>query len=257
MKTNIRKIAIIIIIILILILIGIIIKHTLFGTKKENINSKMENISQLAISGASKEELSKYFNIENLDSNSIMTGPDSYMREKPSDEIIKQYKLSDYIKLQDKLAANVEKKIKDNFTLILGEKTTDANGGTVYSGSVKGYYQLEYLLDLKTLQSTLSDEYKEDNDEVTNYKAKVIAMKILDDYLSIYENKKYFGGINLYIYSDDEEKTATSYISFLNALQGVSYNNEEVDKLESTRDTRLKEYLENAKSKKIINGLNI
>lgn len=257
MKKSIRKIAIILIIIVILILVGIIVKNTLFEKKKEDINSKMENISQLAINGATKEELSKYFNTEKLDGNSIMTGPDSYMREMPSEETIKEYKLSEYIKLQDKLAANVEKKIKDNFTFILGKKTADDNGGVVYTGSVKGYYQLEYLLDLKTLQGTLSEEYKEDNDEVTNYKAKVIAMKILDDYLSIYENKKYFGGVNLYIYADDEDKTTTSYLSFLSTLQGVTYNNEDVNKLEDTRDTRLKEYLENAKNKKIINGLNI
>lgn len=256
-KRKINKILIGVVSILLVVLLVIVLKSVISFGGKPYIEKQLNKVNSLAINGATKEELSKYFNTDNLDSNSLMTGPDSYMRVKPEEKIITKYKLDKYVSLQDKLATNVETRIKKEFNFIMGDEPFKDNGATVYQGLVKGFYQMEYLIDLKELQSILASEYQEEApEEVLQYKAKVIAMKILDDYLTNYDNDDDYAAANIYIY-EDKEKTDLSYISYLNMLQGVNYQNEVIDKLELTRTARLNKYIKEAIKKNKINGLNI
>ena len=243
-KNKINKILIIILVVtaailLITSLILIIVK----SSKSSAVEKKLNKINQLVINGSSKESLSKYMNVDKIDGNYLMTGPDCYMREKPNDQAIKDNKLDTYVKQQNKYASNVEKKIKENFQFIMNDNTFKDNGAKVYTGVVRGYYQLEYMLDLKEIQKQLIEKLNVEDEEINQYKAKVIGMKILNNYLSIYENKDNYSGINIYVY-EDKDMTDSSIASYLNMLQGVNYSNKEVVELEETREQRIKEYID-------------
>ena len=253
-KRNNKLLVIILVVAAILLLTSLIL--LIVNSSGNKVERKLNKINQLVINGSSKDALSKYMNIDKIDGNYLMTGPDCYMREKPDDETIKANKLEKYVSLQNKYASNVEKKIKENFQFIMGEKTFKDNGATVYTGVVRGYYQLEYMLDLKEMQRQLIETLKLENEEINQYKSKVIGMKILDNYLSQYENKKYYSGTNIYVY-EDQDKTDLSMSNYLNMLQGVNYNNEDVDKLEETRISRIKEYIEKEITKNNLKSLDL
>jgi len=242
---------------IIFIVIGVVL--VINNNYNKNMKKTLEKVNSLALKGATKNELSKIFKTDDLESDYLLTGPDCYMRLKPSDEKIKENSLSSYVKEQDKLSKTVEKNIEENFYTLISDTTRKENNATVYSGVVRTFYQLEYLQDLKAIQSSIINEYKENNEvdeEIDNYKAKIVAMKILDKKLDTYKNKDEYSGFNIYVYEDDT-KTGSSFVSYMNMLQGINYHNEYVNKLEDTREERIKEYIEEAKNNNIISKDNL
>ena len=256
MKNNKKKI-IIIGIAIVLLIIGIVL--VVINNNSNNMKKTLEKVNSLALKGATKNELSKIFKTDELQSDYMLTGPDCYMRLKPTDVKIKKYNLNNYVKTQDSLSKTVEKSIEENFFTLISDKTRKENNATVYSGVVRTFYQLEYLQDLKELQNLILNEYKDNNkvnEEVDSYKAKVVAMKILDKKLDNYKNKDEYSGFNIYVYEDDN-KTGSSFVSYMNMLQGINYHNDEVNKLEETRQDRIKDYLEEAKDNNTVNKGNL
>lgn len=244
---SIKRIAIIILLVaIIMIIVGI---SFYFSNKRSKIKETIEEVNQIVLSSASKEELLKKVNSEKINSFIIMTGPDSYIAEKPSKDLIEKYNLSNYEKVQTQLVERVEKKIKDNFKTIMSDETFEDNNATVYRGLLKTYYQIYYLHDLQDLQQKIIAEklITEEDNEILEYKAKIIAMKVIDNYLDIYDNKKEYCSFTVYIY-DDEKKTADSFASYLNMLQGSNYDNDTTKKLEQSAEIRINGYYEEAKN---------
>ena len=252
-----KKNIIIIGIAIVLMIIGVVL--VINNNSNNNMKKKLEKVNNLALKGASKDEFSKIFITDKLESDYLLTGPDCYMRLKPSDEKIKANNLNSYVKEQNKLSESVEKNIEDNFFTLINETTRKENNATVYSGVLRTFYQLEYLQDLKAIQSSLINEYKENNsvnEEIDNYKAKIVAMKILDQKLDNYKNEDEYSGFNVYVYEDDI-KTGSSFVSYMNMLQGINYHNDYVNELEKTREERIKNYIEEAKNNNVINKDNL
>ncbi len=236
----------------------------LLFSKNQDISMKMKDkiaqVNNLVISSATKEELATAINVDDINSLSIMTGEDSYMRLLPSKNKIDEYNLQKYQKEQDSLATIVEKSIKDNFVFELEKKTAKINDATVYYGVLKAFYQMTYLQDLQELQRVLFEEYKLSNgitdEEVEQYKAKVVAMKILNEKLNQYKNNDQYCGAAVYQY-EDEESTSMSLLSYLNLLQGINFHNEDVEELENTREERITKYIEEAKENNLIDTSNV
>ena len=220
------------------------------------MSQRITYITELISKKSSRSSYIEYIGINDFSNTSIMTGKDSYLREKPSDKDIKQHNLDEYVKLQDTLATNVEKKIISNLEYKVGEIADIEEDATIYHVELKTYYEIEYLLDLDELQNKLLEEYRNKNEmineEIANYKAKVIAMKLLDDKLKNYENSSEYCVANIYYYKDSY-KTSKSLVSYLNALQGSNYNNDEIDALTNTREDRINDYIKDAKKYGVIN----
>jgi len=137
-----------------------------------------------------------------------MTGPDSYLRMKPEEEIIKKYKLSSYVRQADKLATNLEAKIKENFEFKTKGVVESKN---YYSVLVyyKSFYYREYIEDFNAIVRILINKEKLNIDASTEvdyekvaeiYKIQVKAMEILNKHNMNYILciiVRYFGGIKL------------------------------------------------------------
>lgn len=254
-KQKVRLIIEIILMIVLIILLGIITINVIKiepNNKNKNTKEKIVELNELLINGGTKEQIKELIGIDadSIDSRSLMTGPDSYMYERPSDKIISENNLEKYVIAQEKYAKNVEKKIKSNFNyeIISVQKENDYK---VYSVSLKSYYQVAYLIDLRSLEEYLIHSAKDD-DDITKYKIKVSAMAILNENLDEYMNNDETCVANLYEY-EDMKKTQKSFLAYLNQVQGINYHNEKifVDNQVNLM-TRLDSLIENAINKKII-----
>lgn len=151
-------------------------------TKKQII----ERISDGFKNGISKANLEEYMNQEITDKN-VMLGKDAYLLKKPSKKLANKYDLDNYIKENEKYFDNLKVKIKTNYSWKFDGKTSD-NQDT-YFVTVKTYQYGVYLADLEQLIGLLTQNYPFENakeQEIVNYKAKVIAMKLLDSHLDDY-----------------------------------------------------------------------
>ena len=259
-KYKVRIIIEIIISILIVILLGVIMFNIIKPIDKSNpkIKDMKDTINELTeklINSSTKEEITDLTGIEEIESSMLMTGPDSYTGEKPSNKLITNYKLDDYITLQDKLQSNLESKIKNNFNYKV-EDPKKENDHNIYSVSINSYYYLVYIQDLKEIQKQIINSIEESNTieeiEVNNFKAKIIAMKILDSKLDDYINSNEYCTALVYEYKDDNEKTIKSIKSYLSLLQGINYQNEKIETFSTNRGIRITNYINEAKLNKTV-----
>lgn len=124
----------------------------------------------------------------------IYVGKDSFVSTKPSKEIIRRYNLENYEKLQSKYAAIVEKRFLEGTSY-----SFDKIDETTMVYSFKPWYFGAYSTDLQYLIQRLivetgeitKDDFMQATEKYTvyEYKARVKAMYILNDYLSTYENQ--------------------------------------------------------------------
>ncbi len=257
MKSKLRIIIEIIIGIAIIALLSTIVVNVVSFDKKandeKNTKELIENLNNLLINGGSKEEIKELTGLDDIDETSLMTGKDCYMRTRLDDKTIKDNNLDNYVIIQDELATNVEKKIQSNFDYSISN-VIEEDDYTQYSVLLKSYYQIAYLLDLEELQKQLLVKSAQEDNEVNNYKAKVIALKILDKRLDDYVNKDENCMANLYRYQNDEERNNSSLLSYINLLQGLNYNNEKIfteNQLNITE--RMNTYINEAIENKLIN----
>ena len=257
MKSKMRLIIEIIIVISILVLSSIIVINVVSVDKKaneeKNTKDLIENLNKLLINGGSKEEIIELTGLDDVDETSLMTGKDCYMRTRPDDKTIKDNNLDNYVIIQDELSSNVEKKIQSNFYYSIDD-VQEEDDYTQYSVLLKSYYQIAYLLDLEELQKQLLAKSGLEESEVNNYKAKVIALKILNERLDDYVNNDENCMANLYRYKNDKERNDSSLLSYINLLQGLNYHNEKVfteNQLNITE--RINTYINVAIENKLIN----
>ena len=257
MKSKMRLIIEIIIIVSILALSSIIVLNVISfdnkGKEEQKTKELIENLNKLLINGGSKEDIKELTGLDDIDETSLMTGKDCYMRTRPDDKTIKDNNLDNYVILQDELATNVEKKIQSNFEYSISNVKEESDY-TQYSVLLKSYYQIAYLLDLEELQKQLLVKSTLEDNDINNYKAKVIALKILDKKLDDYVNEDENCMANLYRYKNDKERNNSSLLSYINLLQGLNYHDEKVfteNQLNITE--RISGYIEEAIQNNLIN----
>ncbi len=127
-----------------------------------------------------------------MPSEEVFLGKDSVIRKKPSDELIKRNNLKAYESIQNKYYKNVEKKFKENASY----KIVASDDKKVSIDVIPWYYS-QYASDLSKLTYKLlnyanyevtEDNYGSKEYEVNEYKARVIAMRIMNRHLDEYDN---------------------------------------------------------------------
>lgn len=245
-KTKIIIISLIVLIIIITAILVIVFwpkNQEKSYTKKEII----EEISKGFVNGISKGELEELMNQKVLDI-TMMMGEDAYLLQTPSKELIDKYKLDTYVKENKRYFASLERKIRENYSWKF-DGETKANQDT-YLVTVKTYQYGVYLADLEVMESLLTQNYSFENaedQEINNYKAKIIAMKLLnshlDDYISDSEPKT----TAIFFKDIDSEETKNSLAQYIMNLSGYANGQDErINDMEINRTQRMQEYIDAA-----------
>lgn len=120
-------------------------------------------------------------------------GKDSALRYRPDQSIIKTYGLQKYIEEQDKYSEKVEDIAIKNISY----QIVKVNKNSI-NYKIKPWYMYKYSYDLNILKELIMEDakfkiteknvFKEDY-EVNEFKARVVALRILDNHLEDYDNK--------------------------------------------------------------------
>jgi len=191
----------IILISIILIIIAIIMILLSIGLNKEKPENNRKVSKKNYVNNVINDEFyNKDETIKELETtigssmikDEIFIGKDSAIRHKPSNDLIKQYKLNDYIVIQEKLATKVEKRIIDNVEY---KAVTQSENYIDYE--IKPWYFYNYSYDLSILTELIMNDagfvvteknvFKEDY-TINEFKARVKALIILDNSLTDYDN---------------------------------------------------------------------
>lgn len=249
-----KKWALLIIILLILIAIVLLI-IPMFTKDNEGYDpskttkqfaSDIEKLNDLLINGGSKKEIIELTKVDDLENFNIMTGSDSYLNQKPSEKIIENYDLDNYVKMADKYISRLEKEIKNNFSFERNDTARDGN--YIYDiVTIRSYYYSGYISDFNELKNQLLAKVQSENkdEEKSNeYKAKVKAMEILDKKLSDYRNESEELNISINYNADRKTYTKNSLYQYILSVQGFSYrNNSEMINNNENRQIRMAEYI--------------
>ena len=223
-----------IIICLIIVLIIFIISLIAFYPSEE----KQHQLSQ-------KEIIEKKLMSQELTAQSIMIGEDSYLSQKPNSSVIKKYNLDNFVDEQKKYLNNLEKIIKNNYYWeFLNEVEENQQ---IYYIRIQTYNYGVYYQDIETLMSIILSNYQTKNDEeqmVNKYKAKVVAMKLLDSHISEYENKDETKDVVVEFSKNNQDETKNSLAQYLIDLSGYNYNS--INEMNENRQTRIQNYITNA-----------
>ncbi len=247
----------------IFIILIVILSVVLFDNSSENsINSKDEAIKHIQklntaiIEGGTKGQLSKLIGTNKILDQDIMTGPDSFLRKKPNNNIISKNNLEKYVKASSLYADNLEKIIKQNFSFKL-QNINEENGQYKVYITYKTYYYFPYFMDLTALQNAILDKLdidfeKEKNEEViiTNaYKARIKAASILDKHLNDYINNNEEKRLIIELEKGKITNSSDSLKSYLINLNGYAYKN---DDLSNLSNKRVKQYLSQINTNNIL-----
>lgn len=249
-----KKWALLIIILLILIAIVLLI-IPMFTKDNEGYDpskttkqfaSDIEKLNDLLINGGSKKEIIELTKVDDLENFNIMTGSDSYLNQKPSEKIIENYDLDNYVKMADKYISRLEKEIKNNFSFERNDTARDGN--YIYDiVTIRSYYYSGYISDFNELKNQLLAKVQSENknEEKSNeYKAKVKAMEILDKKLSDYRNESEELNISINYNADRKTYTKNFLYQYILSVQGFSYrNNSEMMNNNENRQIRMAEYI--------------
>lgn len=257
-----KKTYIIIIILVILVLATVVASTKRLNKIKETytnkeLNEKTEDVtSDIINTDLTYEKFTKIIG-QNVPNVHIPVGPNSYLRNKPEDKLIKKYNLENYVKEQEELVKKVEKRYLDNLNYeILG--TVDKDGESCQIVKITSYYYALYLNDFINLTNNLLDKDLADivtseKTQIEYYKVHVAALKILDNHLDDYENKEKESVEVTVCYVNGKIKSSDEMLGFILSLQGERYSNMDFSKEINIKrsDERLAKYIEEAKQVKI------
>ena len=120
-------------------------------------------------------------------------GKDSALRYRPNQKIIKANELQKYIEAQDKYSEKVENIAIENISY----KIDKINKNSI-NYKIRPWYIYKYSYDLNILKELIMKDAKfeiseknvfKEEYEVNEFKARVVALKILDNHLEDYDNK--------------------------------------------------------------------
>lgn len=179
----------------------------------------------------------------------INLGENSYLRNRPSKELIKKYNLESYITKQEDLVKKVEKRYLDNLDYKMINSKVEGKK-VCQEIEIKTYYYALYLNDLINLTNELvadniTDITKDEKVEINYFKGQIKAMEVLDKHLDEYENKTNEKVISKVCYKNNKPETEDEMLSLVIALQGGTYSNMDYSKEENIKlsNQRLKQYL--------------
>ena len=224
-----------------------------------------EVIKKIINPSITSDEFKSSTGLSNSDIN-IIVGKDSYLKTALSKKNMEKYKLNQYEKDQNKYADAVESIYLKNLNYTMGETFDEANGDITQVIEVIGFYYELYIADLMELQQKLyidsgydltAEEGNIEND-VAYYKAKVKAMKLIDPYISEYENygeKKEF----TVTYVNGKPKNADEMLTLVLNLRGMTYDNMDFSKKENSdaQKARINKYIKNGYKTGIIKNGNL
>ena len=119
-------------------------------------------------------------------------GKDSALRYRPDQSVIKAYGLQKYIEEQNKYSEKVENIAIENISY----KIVKINKNSI-NYKIKPWYMYKYSYDLNILKELIMEDAKfkiteknvfKEEYEVNEFKARVVALKILDKHLEDYDN---------------------------------------------------------------------
>lgn len=202
-------------------------------TPEETVKDYVKQLSDEFVNGTSQKRLTTLLQNDSILETDIMTGPDMFLRQKPSDDTIKKNQLTPYVKKGEELAKNLEKAIKDNFEYTI-EGVLDKDDYYGVLVSYKTFYYYAYINDLKAIQNELLIKKGYDFENITpdqtktievdSYKAKIKAAMLLNENLKNYKNqleqKETYVNFNNKIIAGNSE----SYMSYLMNIEGYTYD---------------------------------
>lgn len=240
-----KKTCIILIVIIALITITsgiILLSKEDKSTKKENPKTQekivvdyVEKINKVIMNGGTKRQYLSVLRRKQLLDTDIMTGPDMYLRQKPSNKVIQKNSLSSYTTKGEELAKKLEKAIKDNFECEIEGVLTKEDYLAVLV-TYKSFYYNAYIKDLTAIQNELLiragydfeniTSEQEKAIEVDSYKAKVKAASLLNDRLDMYKNNEESKRVYINFDGKKIEGNSDNFLSYLMNLEGYTYTNQ-------------------------------
>lgn len=212
------------------------------STKKENPKTQekivvdyVEKINKVIMNGGTKRQYLSVLRRKQLLDTDIMTGPDMYLRQKPSNKVIQKNSLSSYTTKGEELAKKLEKAIKDNFECEIEGVLTKEDYLAVLV-TYKSFYYNAYIKDLTAIQNELLiragydfeniTSEQEKTIEVDSYKAKVKAASLLNDRLDMYKNNEESKRVYINFDGKKIEGNSDNFLSYLMNLEGYTYTNQ-------------------------------
>ena len=212
------------------------------STKKENPKTQekivvdyVEKINKVIMDGGTKRQYLSVLRRKQLLDTDIMTGPDMYLRQKPSNKVIQKNSLSSYTTKGEELAKKLEKAIKDNFECEIEGVLTKEDYLAVLV-TYKSFYYNAYIKDLTAIQNELLirtgydfeniTSEQEKTIEVDSYKAKVKAASLLNDRLDMYKNNEESKRVYINFDGKKIEGNSDNFLSYLMNLEGYTYTNQ-------------------------------
>ena len=182
----------------------------------------------------------------------IFIGKDSALRYKPDNSVIKAYGLQKYVEEQEKYSLKVEKIAIENIEY----KIDKINKGSI-NYKIKPWYIYNYSYDLSLLKELIMKDadfkitektvFKEEY-TVNEYKARVIALRILDNHLEDYNNIDN-EILDLKFIFNGKRAAENELLSLYYNLEGVTSKKSPNKMTEKEREkelVKMKKYLEEA-----------
>lgn len=188
-------------------------------------------------------------------------GKDSALRYRPDISVIKAYGLQRYIEEQNKYSEKVENLALENI-----EYEVDKVNDKSIDYKIKPWYIYKYSYDLTILKELIMEDagfeitdknaFKEEY-EVNEFKARVVALKILDKHLEDYDNNDEI--LDLRFIFNGKRAAENELLSLYYNLEGVTSKNSPNKMTEQERDKetkKMKKYLEESQSNGLYNKKN-
>ena len=227
--------------VILVIIIAVIIIIFLPKDKEEKAYNKKETIEEISnglVNGMSKKDLEKLLN-QKISEQTIMTGKDAYLLKAPSNDLIEKYNLDKYVTVQKTYFEKLDSKIKNEYSWKF-EGETKGNQAYYYI-TINVYNYGIYLNDINEIQKQLLENYKATNNaeqEINEYKAKIIAMKLLDSHLDDYGNTQ--KTIAISFTNIDNDETKASLMQYLVDLAGYNSASDDIN----ARPVKIKNFIE-------------
>lgn len=263
--------------ILLIIVVGVLIGYHLDSKNQnqKNDSEKNKELNQKEAKESITNLIDSFFD-ENMTKKSvaeitnnevyedmIVFGKDSYLQTTLPTKYNKNGELDSYLEKQKNYAKVIQKKIKKNTTYHFGEYMITEEGDAFLTIYIKPYYYNIYIADLNTLKGKLLTyagySVHDDFDKISqkrlkdDYKAKVKAMEILNDYLDVYQSKE---EITYQITFPGKKISNQDYFSIYMHLQGYSTTDFDSGTLPKQSEDRVQYYIDEAIKKKVLDSKN-